>query len=194
MVLARAGNWEMKNIFYYLTNHLNNSQCFCSEFRGAQPAGTNRAVLSCHPRWLIKCAGVGLRGCLCRRICVSRKGVKTQSTSRHGAVGQGCLPDGCLPAARVLCGDRCRTQPRSGQAQHRAARELRKLRRDRMGYGAQDARRGCPAAVPTHRLACGGSRHVPCAALEPPVSTPARVYSPELGTACEISLRKINGP
>lgn len=66
MVLARAGNWEMKNIFYYLTNHLNNSQCFCSEIRGAQPAGTNRAVLSRHPRWLIK--RVGLRGRLCRRI------------------------------------------------------------------------------------------------------------------------------
>lgn len=28
MVLARAGNWEMKNIFYYLTNHLNNFQGF----------------------------------------------------------------------------------------------------------------------------------------------------------------------
>ena len=109
MVLARAGNWEMKNIFYYLTNHLNNSQRFCSEFRGAQPAGTNRAVLSRHPQWLIKYAGVGLQSCLCSRICVSRKGVKTQSTSRHGAVGQGCLPDGCLLAARVLCGDRCRT-------------------------------------------------------------------------------------
>lgn len=34
MAVARAGNWETKNTFYYLTNHLSNSQGFCSELRG----------------------------------------------------------------------------------------------------------------------------------------------------------------
>lgn len=52
MVLPRAGNWEMKNIFYYLTNHLNNFQWFCSQFRGAQTA-----MPSCHRGCFVGQAG-----------------------------------------------------------------------------------------------------------------------------------------
>lgn len=163
MVLARAGNWEMKNIFYYLTNHLNNSQCFCSEFRGAQPAGTNRAVLSRHPRWLIKRAGVGLRGCLCRWFFESRKGVKTQSTSTHGAVGQGCLPDGCLPAARVLCGDRCQTaslRPSPAQSRPRAP-ETEAGPDELRGSGCRVGGARLWSTPTAQRVGAAGMSHVP---------------------------------
>lgn len=74
MVLARAGNWEMKNIFYYLTNHLNNSQRFCSEFRGSPACRGPIVPCSLATPMVNKCAGVGLRAAFVARICVSRKG------------------------------------------------------------------------------------------------------------------------
>lgn len=52
MAFARAGNWEMKNTFYYLTNHLSDFQGFCSEFRGEPrlPSATPKTASQRRPR------------------------------------------------------------------------------------------------------------------------------------------------
>ena len=92
MVSARAGNWEMKNIFYYLTNHPDPFQCFCSDFRGVQARLGSPAIGRVN-----KAGGGGLpraRASLAR----DRGDSRAQSLFGAGWVG-------ASTAAGLLCGE-----------------------------------------------------------------------------------------
>lgn len=99
MVLARAGNWEMKNIFYYLTNHLNNFQCSAQISRDPDLKGQSHPAL-----WPLVTFSETCQRRLGGRLCdapASGKGLKTGNRSMFGAAGSGCCSTGSSHSAQL---------------------------------------------------------------------------------------------